>query len=991
MIIGRRFLLGLVASLFCSVSFAQSTGNCESPLGEAYLETNNVRARIPNTGSLFYNREPHVYRVPRFSNANAIFSSALWVGGMVNGQTHVSASRYGPWEFWAGPLDEQGNAPTDCVIYDRVYSVRRSDLDIFETTGEASRDLADWPTGLGAPTLDAGGDLIELTLEPLSTRKNRLIDLAAGERPALLGDQAVWWVMNDRGNVHESTQSPPVGLEVHGHAYGIASTIAAINNTTMYNYRVFYRGTSRIDSLYFGLWLDHDLGDAGDDYMGSDSLLGMGYAYNADNEDIAGEGYGTPPPALGLMLLQGPSADSDGLDNNRNGLTDEIGERAHVAYVMRVNKSGGNPRTGEDYLNHLKGRWNSGRRMTIGGEGDTYPGTPINYAFPGDPAQDEFWSMVNTDGTGTAAPARDMRFLVSVGPLTLDPGDEFDLTFAIVFALGADHLASVTELKKAAIYVKTAFDGSFFNIPTGAIPSDAVGLLSPGDRAASQPSRATLRWTASDDAEAYDVSLWTGDTMRTYQTVSQHLELDDLKTSDLYFWKVRGLNVFGDGPWSDVWTFDTGNTSFYGLAPVFSEFTVVQNAAGPLDPPEMGAFAFSNSGFPRVRCPDSDELCTSPTDLQQSTNSSSWGIHAGGSEASFGPISDGMSFLGHVTKIGANLEAIGASEYEIRFTGIRGKAILVGSSSVILVPFQLWNIGEDSPDDASDDYRMVPVLCESACGAGSLDGVFDIGGDHTIAGGDNDPATDFFSWFNPANTAPGETGYNDVFDGTSTLGDEVFTDMVLVQISGGSQPPYDVALPETGTVFRITTAPTPPPILAAPGPDAELLPGMIPFYWSGAAFDTYHVQIGGSPRFKLPNYDSEVDGLHFEGLLRGVETYYWRVKGAGSDWSEIGTFKIVQSLAEHPDLRRPDVSSLSNYPNPFRESATIAFTLYAEERVKIEVYDLLGRRVVQLVDQQLTPGRHRIPFDAGRLPSGVYFYRFEAGNYAKTKSMVVAK
>ena len=103
-------------------------------------------------------------------------------------------------------------------MYDRLYKVSRSDIDDYEATGTAASDLREWPTGLGAPTYAApgngldddgdgevdeeGGEVIALLDQPLDARGDRVIDLAAGERPAILGDQSIWWVMNDRGNEH---------------------------------------------------------------------------------------------------------------------------------------------------------------------------------------------------------------------------------------------------------------------------------------------------------------------------------------------------------------------------------------------------------------------------------------------------------------------------------------------------------------------------------------------------------------------------------------------------------------------------------------------------------------------------------------------------------------------------------------------------------------------------------------------------------------------
>ena len=65
---------------------------------------------------------------------------------------------------------------------------------------------------------------------------------------------------------------------------------------------------------------------------------------------------------------------------------------------------------------------------------------------------------------------------------------------------------------------------------------------------------------------------------------------------------------------------------------------------------------------------------------------------------------------------------------------------------------------------------------------------------------------------------------------------------------------------------------------------------------------------------------------------------------------------------------------LSNYPNPFRDATTVRFRLARPGRVRLVVYDVLGRLVATPVDGFLPPGDHRLPFDARRLPSGVYFY-----------------
>jgi len=81
-----------------------------------------------------------------------------------------------------------------------------------------------------------------------------------------------------------------------------------------------------------------------------------------------------------------------------------------------------------------------------------------------------------------------------------------------------------------------------------------------------------------------------------------------------------------------------------------------------------------------------------------------------------------------------------------------------------------------------------------------------------------------------------------------------------------------------------------------------------------------------------------------------------------------------------------------NYPNPFNPSTTISFTMSSSQKVKLEVYNLLGQKVMTLVNNQfMTAGQHSVAFNAAKLASGTYMYRLEAGSVSATKSMTLIK
>ena len=235
--------------------------------------------------------------------------------------------------------------------------------------------------------------------------------------------------------------------------------------------------------------------------------------------------------------------------------------------------------------------------------------------------------------------------------------------------------------------------------------------------------------------------------------------------------------------------------------PGFLGFEVVANAAGRQEPPLGAAFDFA--GFPS-RLPDQ---------LQQSSGEGKWGIHVvdNGKSNQYGNPENpsGDNFLGRITRDGKNLTEIVPYDFEMRFTGTSIAWSAVNPSLYMEVPFELWNTGINTPDDTSDDFRMLPVVFDSD---GSQ--TFNLSGrDHTVSDGLNDPFSDWIFWFNPTGSAweekPGELGYKLVadsiksgfFTGNNIV--EVMARMVLVNWDGGNAPPYNQELPEEGTVFRI--------------------------------------------------------------------------------------------------------------------------------------------------------------------------------------------
>ncbi len=102
-------------------------------------------------------------------------------------------------------------------------------------------------------------------------------------------------------------------------------------------------------------------------------------------------------------------------------------------------------------------------------------------------------------------------------------------------------------------------------------------------------------------------------------------------------------------------------------------------------------------------------------------------------------------------------------------------------------------------------------------------------------------------------------------------------------------------------------------------------------------------------------------------------------------------FSIVNAIAGRADVPAFEPSLLPNYPNPFNPVTAIRFNLPETAPVRLEVFDMLGRSVMILVDATLDGGFHEVNFEAGELSSGMYLYRLETPGFVRTRPMTLLK
>ncbi|MBA4407232.1 hypothetical protein C0389_08165 [bacterium] len=198
-----------------------------------------------------------------------------------------------------------------------------------------------------------------------------------------------------------------------------------------------------------------------------------------------------------------------------------------------------------------------------------------------------------------------------------------------------------------------------------------------------------------------------------------------------------------------------------------------------------------------------------------------------------------------------------------------------------------------------------------------------------------------------------------------------------------------------------------PPLLISPSNNQinVVCDPVVVFEWNsvvGASSYTFQISEYQDFRTLYVSFPNPSYRVNFGGLEYG-ETYYWRINAKNnigtSDWSQIWKFTTVNVVSVNEHELPLDFRLIQNYPNPFNPSTKINFSIPNSQFVTLKVYDILGRELATLVNEEKLPGTYEVKFDGSTLPSGIYFYRLQAGNpslgsgqgYSETKKLLLLK
>ncbi len=442
-------LLVIVISFRNSKSNNVSVANCAPPTASTTLEVNNVRAKLLNGGDLWWGIGGQGYEIPKGSNKQFISAGAIWMSGLDGaGNLHTAGQTYRQrgLDFWPGPIDSINGSidSVTCKTWDRFFSVKRESVLSAKYGFGADSNVLNWPKI--APFVDANG--------------NGMYDPSTGDYPifdpmvqANVPSEMVWWVMNDVGNAHTAyVGGLPMGVEIQATAFAYSTVLSeAINNSTMYRYRIINKSSTPLYDVTVGQFMDANIGGADDDYVGCNLIIpgGLFYCYNADFFEPS---FGNRPPAIGINYLK-TFKDESGIALPPSSFMFFTGQG-----VTGINAD---PLNAIELNRYLHSYWPDGAILSYGTPNGRGGSQQTAFAFPGNLNDNNSWKETDVPG--------DRRLLPAIGTFTLYPGGFAEEIFSVVWAQGdtIGNIGSVNKLIASAQEIHTASDNYFAAFNTG--------------------------------------------------------------------------------------------------------------------------------------------------------------------------------------------------------------------------------------------------------------------------------------------------------------------------------------------------------------------------------------------------------------------------------------------------------------------------------------------------------------------------------------------
>lgn len=418
---------------------------CPIPVSYEVLHANEIRAAIPSALELFTTDEIgggfQIGTTPK-EMRTTIYNSGIWLAGLSsNGSIKASVQTYtinDKTDFGTGPITGDPVDVDFCKDWDKVWKVTRAEIDAhigdFNDNGvidNVIQSIMSWP-GRNNPHFQTYNqfELPEGEFAPFWDQNgDGIYNPMTGDYPYLFGvetqpDQMTWSVFNDATSATR-TNPGSLNMQVERTTWAYyCDDNPVLNKTIFVRYKVINKGLEKLDSCFFGIHTDFDLGCFSDDYAGTSIKHNAVYAYNADNEDDDCQGikgFQSNPPVQAMTILNKP---------------------LFASYIKAEENTVFSGSPIEIFL-QLNGLHISGVPQTAEGDGYLTNGSVTKYSFSGDPWKDDEWSMFQEQLNNI-----DVRPLASVSLGSMSPQAiaQLDLAFLYVREPGKDYLENVTAM-----------------------------------------------------------------------------------------------------------------------------------------------------------------------------------------------------------------------------------------------------------------------------------------------------------------------------------------------------------------------------------------------------------------------------------------------------------------------------------------------------------------------------------------------------------------
>lgn len=452
---------------------------------------NNTSALISSDGIFFKDQANGLaaYRVPKMGQVTSIYQMSFSASAKdQNNQDHFSVTTYDSSDFRCGPIaTDYLNSNYLNKFGNNMWLVYKTDIDQHIQNWNTPSYVVPGVIALWPGNGDVSNGMAAQLAPYTDFNGNGIYDPENGDYPDILGDAAIYLMMNDQNN-SKFPGTPSLNMELHLMFYQYA-TNNPLNATTFVNVKAYNRSNQTFTDFKFNVFTDFDLGNYADDFAGTDLNRNLSYVYNGDNMDEAingRPGFGANPPAMGLLSLNHPLITSI--------FPDSI------------------PHPNNEFLNVINGKQVNGTSIMNGGSS-----TVFQYSDTLNTGYNEL-ALNHTPG--------DRRNFSTISLGTFAPNSVKCMDFAWVYArktTGTSLLKSVDSLMKTADFVQNFYNNTNYctdgTLQVTSLEQESFNLYP-------NPSTGIITCVSDQNLESVEVWNMEGKLIHQVQVIGKEAQLN---------------------------------------------------------------------------------------------------------------------------------------------------------------------------------------------------------------------------------------------------------------------------------------------------------------------------------------------------------------------------------------------------------------------------------------------------------------------------------